>query len=131
MIRESMFGWKRFLDYFQRLTREGVAKGTRAKWKKRIVALDAQIAPLRAERDELVKKLKDTCSHPVDVQKVSSTGREDDYGSWTSGSDYVIACLECGQRLAEFSSEQENETVWDESIKGRRKAREFPWEDTK
>jgi hypothetical protein len=108
ILNGGYVGWKRFLYYFARLSRPPTStEKTRRRWRRQREDLGKQIGALQERSQAIWKKIEDSCAHPVEMQKVVSSGREDSYGSWRAGSDYVIACLDCGKRLAKFSSEQE------------------------
>ena len=64
---------------------------------------------LRKERDalqarilELKQEIFDECPHKVKYHELESGGREDDYGSYQGGNDYVLHCTRCEERIAKW-----------------------------
>lgn len=62
----------------------------------------ALLAKLMERVQKLSKEVRGGCSHLIENQKYTETGREDTLGSWKSGMDYKIQCNGCGEVLARW-----------------------------
>ena len=64
--------------------------------------LEKEMFKLSKQIQELNKYIKEECPHKVKYHTVVSHGREDDYGSWEAGRDYILECTRCKQTIAEW-----------------------------
>ncbi len=60
-----------------------------------------KIEKLHEEERTILKRIREGCSHPLESQRYSESGRQDTLGGWRPGMDLRIQCTDCKKELFE------------------------------
>lgn len=86
-------------------------------------SLEKQRDEINERLCELRQEIFDTCPHKIKHQELIEDGREDDYGSYVSGTDHYLKCTRCRERTAKwgesgsfFGVDKSGKTKWGKKL---------------